>query len=198
MYRMISRVALLLLTVGLFSAATFASSIPIGWIDWNVTTSTVGEFDIVNQTGPNASVFPDTTFPVTTSVNLSSLSLTVNFTDGSKSVFGSSYFTLVPDGLSFDGGPIPIGGTNPLPVSATLTGTFGPLTLTLNDGSTVTVLPTFSATITDPTGGPLQDGDLAIIYATTSGTHGATPEPSTLLLLGSGLISLGFLRRKLL
>jgi len=197
MHRTIIRVALMLLAVGLLSAVTFASSIPIGYIQWDVNNPTTGTFDIVNMTGPNSSPFPDPSFPVTTSVNLSSLSLTVHFTDGSTVAFGSSYFTLSSDGLSFDGGPIGIGGTNPLPVSATLTGTLSPLTLTLNDGSTVTVNPTFSATITDPTGGPLQDGDLAIINATT-GSGGTTPEPGTLLLLGSGFSSLMFLKRKYL
>src|SRR6516165_7982584 len=62
----------------------FADEIPIGFISYDVNIPrSVATLDISNQTGPNASVFPDMTFPVTTPVNLSGLSLTVDLSNGS-------------------------------------------------------------------------------------------------------------------
>ena len=150
---------------------TFAAAIPIGFFSWDVTIpGSAGEFDIVNETGPNST--GDPTFPVSTSVNLSSLALKVLFSDGSSQSFSSSYFTLDPfDGLSWEGSTIPIGGANPLPVGATLTGLFSPLALTLFDGSSVTISSDFTSMI--PVGGsPLADGTFAIINANT----GVAPE----------------------
>jgi hypothetical protein len=85
--------------VGWLSAGLYAE--PIGFIQWSVNIpGTAGEFDISNQTGVNSSIFPDTTWPVSTPVSLSGLSLTVHFADATTSVFGPSYFTLEADGLS--------------------------------------------------------------------------------------------------
>ena len=93
-----------------------AAPIPLGYISWDVNIpGSFGQFDIVNQTGPNSTYPPDTTFPVTNTVLFSDLSLTVHFTDGTTSVFGPSYFTLNADGESLDGSPIAIGGSLPLP-----------------------------------------------------------------------------------
>jgi hypothetical protein len=182
-----------LFAVGLLSAKVFADELPIGYISWDVTIpGSAGEFDIANQTGPNSS--GDATFPVSTTVNLSSLSLTVDFTDGSTQTYGSSYFSLDLDGLSFDGTTIPIGGTNPLPIEATLTGIFSPTSLTLFDGSTPSISPTFSAELSDTPN--LVDGDLAVIYAGTSGPAAPVPEPGTWLLMGIGIMGLVFFRHK--
>jgi hypothetical protein len=78
-----------------------------------------------------------------------------------------TYFTLAPDGLSYNGAAIPVGGTNPTPISATLTGTFSPATGTgIGSGS---ILPSFSVTLSDsPT---LNDGDVAVIEATDAVTN---------------------------
>ena len=190
------RIFVCLLAVGtLFSCGiAWAGTIAVGYVSWDITApGSAGEFDVQNQTGPNSSIFPDTTFPVSSPLNFSSLSLSVMFSDGSTQVFGSSDFTLIGDGLSYNGPIIPIGGTNPLPTSAALTGDFSPLTITLNDGSTVTIDPTFSATISvDPGNATLVDGDLAVIYATTS--TGGTPEPGTWLLAATGVLGLMVVR----
>src|ERR1700730_8104606 len=117
------------------SSMAFGALIPIGFINWNVhAPGSAGSFDIINQTGPNSTAFPDTTWPVVTPVSLGSLSLLVDFTNGTSHTYPSSYFTLAADGLSWNGGDIPIGGANPLPKDATLTGTFTPTTILEDDG----------------------------------------------------------------
>ena len=176
------------------SARASASPLSIGFISWDVNfPGNAGQFDIINMSGPNST--GDALFPSTTTVSLGSLSLLVDFSDGSSHLFGSSYFTLGLDGISFDGSAIPIGGANPKPKAATLTGSFSSLSLTLFDGSTVSILPTFTASILPSSGTVLSDGDLAIISAeTTTGGPSPVPEPGTLVLVASGL--LGVLRKK--
>lgn len=186
--------AALALPLTLFSVAASAEEIPVGYVSYDVTTpGSSAQFDITNETGPNSSPFPDPSFPITTSVNLSSLSLTVDFSNGSTVTEGSSYFTLNADGLSYSGNPIGIGGTNPQPTSATLTGSFSPTTITLNDGSTETIESTFSASISPSSPPDLADGDLAVIYATTTAL--TTPEPGSWLLLGTLIACLGISQR---
>jgi hypothetical protein len=183
------------LALSTFSSLAMASQIPIGYVSWDVTEpGSGGQFDIVNQTGPNASALPDTSFPVTTSVHLSNLDLKVHFSDGSTEDFNSSYFTLSLDGISFIGSIIPIGGTNPQPTSATLTGVFSPLTISLSDGSTHSILAPFSSTILSSNGGNLEDGDLAIINANT--TTPPVPEPASGFLTITGAVALGLLRSR--
>jgi hypothetical protein len=143
------------------SLAAHATDIPIGFISYDVTGTNVAQFDIVNLTGANSS--GDASFPVTTSVLLSNLSLTVDFAGGGSHVFNSSYFTLDADGLSFDGKQLSTLAGPPTGLfgatDAILTGVFSTGNLTLFDGSTATVVREFSATISDP--GGLSDGDLA-------------------------------------
>jgi hypothetical protein len=171
--------ALPLLLTGIASA----SLLPIGYISYDVNIpASTASFDITNLTGPNA-LPPD--FPVATSVDLSSLSLKVDFSDGSTQTFGSPYFTLSSDGLSFNGGAIPIGGANPQPTDATLTGMFSPTTLTLSDSSMVTIDSSFSAMILPSSPPNLGDGDFAVIYASPAGTTSPVPEPGSVLLLAT-------------
>lgn len=175
------------------SAAAFAGTIPAGFLSFDLTSPpSMAQFDITNQTGPNSSTYPDTTWPVTNSISLSGLSLTVNFLTGSPQVFGSGFFSLEPDGLFYTGPSVTYGGSNPA-TSATLTGIFDTTTFNLNDGTTATVLASFSTTITDTTG-VLQDGDFAVIYASTSTT--TTPEPGTWVLLATSAAGLLLLFRR--
>ena len=185
-----------LVTAAIFALrvpAAHADTVAIGYVSYDVTTPPgAAQFDINNLTGPNEAFFaPD--FPVATSVSLSNLSLDVSFASGPDEVFGSSYFTLSADGLSFTGNPLStgIGQPNGLAgaISATLTGTFDTTALTLYDASTLTIDPNFTATISDPSG--LTDGDSAVIYATVAGaTPPVVPEPTPFFLVGTGLLVL--------
>ena len=119
--------------------------IPVGFISYDVTGANVAEFDIANFTGVNASTFPDTTFPITTSLSLTDLSLTVDYSGGQSLVLGPSYFTLAPDGLSFNGEQLSTLSGFPTGLfdatSATLTGLFSTQNVLLNDGSSGLVFP---------------------------------------------------------
>ncbi len=179
--------AVVLAAATLCAPAAFADQIPVGYISWDVTfPGNAGQFDITNLTGPNAA---PSTFPITTEVQLSNLNLVVDFVGGGSATYGpsSGYFSLSPDGESFNGTAIPIGGTNPEPISATLTGTFSPLSI--DDPGVDTILSTFTATFADTPN--LVDGDLAVIYATEAPIS-TTPLPSSWWLMLSGFVGLGF------
>ncbi|HWC97004.1 MAG TPA: hypothetical protein VG456_09650, partial [Candidatus Sulfopaludibacter sp.] len=65
-----------------FATMASASLLNVGYISYDVTApGSTASFDIVNQTGPNSTAFPDTSFPISTSVHLSSLILVVHFSD---------------------------------------------------------------------------------------------------------------------
>jgi len=123
----------------------------------------------------------------------------LDLTGGGSADFGPSYFTLGLDGLSWDGSPIPIGGTNPLPTLAVLTGTFSPTTINVSGIGTQTIEGTFSATISPSSGSTLSDGDFAVINATPSsggGGGGEVPEPSTWLLVSGGITAAAVFRKR--
>jgi hypothetical protein len=174
--------------------ATASAQTPAGYLSWDlIFPGNAGQFDITNLTGPNDS--GDASFPIATELQMSVLDLVVNFVGGSSHDFGpaSGYFSLSPDGESWEGTAIPIGGTNPLPISATLTGIFTPTTASLDvPGGPINISPNFSVTFSDTPS--LHDGDLGVIYAEPAGVTGGTPEPSTWLMLAASLVVLVFAR----
>jgi hypothetical protein len=162
-----------------------ATTVPLGYVYWGVNIpGSVGNFNIQNNSGANSDPVD---FPITTALSLSSLSLTVHFAGGGTTVFGSSYFTLGLDGFSFNGGDIGIGGANPLPTDATLTGSFSTTSVNITGLGAQTIAPNFSASILPSVGSTLSDFDFALINVearTPGGTGGTAPEPSSLLLVG--------------
>ncbi|MCX6626826.1 MAG: hypothetical protein NTW28_04245, partial [Candidatus Solibacter sp.] len=122
------RVCIYLLAITMFSMTAWADQFVVGLLTWDsVAPGSFGSFNISNQTGVNSSTPGDPTFPVVTSLTFSGLSLNVHFTDGSSSTKGPSYFTSTGSDGSFNGGDIAVGGGNPLPNYAQLTGNVGPL-----------------------------------------------------------------------
>jgi hypothetical protein len=196
----ITRGISLLAGVVTFCVLASAASVPIGFISWDVSfPGNAGQFDISNLTGPNSSTLPAFDFPVTTLLHLSGLSLVVDFVGGGSTTEPGSYFSLAADGESFNGSGIPIGGTNPQPIDATLTGTISPTTMTYNTSSTgnpVTsaILSTFSVKFSDSPN--LADGDFGVIFATTTTAGSGVPEPGTWMLFGIGMVSLLVARLK--
>ena len=62
----------LFLPVDFLSTGILASTILSGFVNWDVASpGNAGQFEILNRTGTNASVFPDATFPITTELGLS-------------------------------------------------------------------------------------------------------------------------------
>jgi hypothetical protein len=189
--------ALLLVGTAFAPAAAFAQE-QIGMLQFNPNSSggSGNEFDILNITGVNAAPSPfgfqTTPTYVTNEVDLSGLSLTVS---GSNAPYPATTFTLDSlDGISWTGSPADFTGAT----SATLTGTFGETTLDMSDGSFVTIDPTFSATISDPTG--LTLSDFEYIVATNASTGGGgtpvVPEPEPFIMVGTGLAALAGIRRR--
>jgi len=168
---------------------TISAQTPVGLLSWDlVFPGNAGEFDIANQTGPNDS--GDSTFPISTELQITNLSLLVDFVGGSSETFGplSGYFSLAADGESLNGTAIPIGGTNPEPIDATLTGTFSQTTVSLDvPGGPINISPNFSVSVSDSPN--LLDGDFGIINAEPA-VVSATPEPGTWLMLATGLVLL--------
>ncbi|HTP33771.1 MAG TPA: hypothetical protein VMJ75_16445, partial [Candidatus Acidoferrales bacterium] len=99
--------------------------------------------------------------------------------------------TLGSDGESFNGGIIPIGGTNPKPKDATLTGTFSTTSINVNGVGPVTINSSFSVTFSDSPN--LVDGDFGLITATT-GTAASVPEPGAWTLLATCLLGVAITR----
>jgi hypothetical protein len=170
--------------------AAFGDTIDMGFLALvPSSTAQMDQFVIGDATGPNSSVFPDTLFPVTNPVSLSDLMLTVNFSDGTAQKFTD--FDLAGDGLSFIGQDLfnltstPIG-------SAVLTGTFDTTSLTLNDGSNVTIPPDFTAILTDPSG-TLREDDFTFITASAT----AVPEPDMTMLLFGSLFAVALVHARL-
>ena len=181
------RVAASAMLAWLVSGNAQAVPISIGFLSFDQTTATTAQFDIVNLTGANVAA-PD--FPVVTAVTLSNLNLLVGFLGGSTQTFTQSDFTLSLDGLSYDGPVVATAGLV-VPISALLNGDLSPTSL--NNGSPVTVQSSFlPASLTNPTGGALVDGNLALIQASPAGGGGGgggtVPEPGTLLLLAGAFI----------
>jgi hypothetical protein len=160
------------------------------------------EFDILNSTGPDDFISPDAN-PVTTTVDLSNLTLVVSFLTGPNETFNSSsgYFSVNPfDTISFVGTmESNFTGADPA-VSATLTGTLSPTTLSLEGlGTPVTTVSTFSATVTDATG---LEADIdfvpIVVNNASSGPPPVTPEPESLVMVATGIAGLAGFRRRFL
>jgi hypothetical protein len=190
LFRLKAVVPTLLLALGSVCASA-AATIPVGILSFDAVSASEAQIDFTSQVGPNASVFPDPTFPVETRVLLLNLVLNTSFVSGPNQTNPNGDFTLEPDRLSFTGNfQLPLTTVT----SSTLTGQFSTTTFTLNSGSTAIVTPDFSVSLTDPNGA-LQDGDFAIVHATESAS--ATPEPASLILLGAGLGGIWISRRLL-
>jgi PEP-CTERM motif-containing protein len=126
---------------------------------------------------------------VTTFLSLENLSAQVTFADGSTSMetfSASDAFGDFSTGSLFALGDV---------VSAVLTGTFSPLTVTLSDGSEVAIDSAFSTSLSD-LAGPLADGDFAYINVNTSPINAGVPEPGTWCLALLGLAAMLVMSRK--
>jgi len=155
-------------------------------------------FDNLNPTGLAAATFGldvfNATQPfggsrITTQLSFSNLSLLAQLSNGTTQAVSLSATDNLGDfssGQAFVAGDV---------LSATLTGTFAPLVVTLADGSTATILSTFSATLIGASGGPLHDGDRVLFNANTVPAN-AVPEPGTLVLLILPMAGLLFFGRK--
>jgi len=188
MRSMVRRTLWVVLLLGLFSTSANADAIPVGVLSFDnlnptgLAGATFG-LDVLNATQPFGGSL------ITTQLTLSNLSLIAQLANGTSQLVP----LLATDGLGdFSSGQAFTAGDV---LSATLTGTFAPLGVTFADGSTATILSTFSTTLIGASSGPLQDGDLVLFNANTVPAN-AVPEPRTLVLLILSLAGLLLFDRK--
>ena len=186
----ITRGTLTVLAVLLLATQASASPIAIGWLEWLETDPGVGQFSIVNQTGANYQ--GDPSFPVVDQITFNGdLTLTVVPN-------GPATLTLnALDNISYDSGQY----ADPLPTSASLTGTVSPLSVMVDldgfGGNPATLWNILTGVITDINGATvvlgangLNFGDLALLYVDAAPARQAVPEPGTMLLIGTGAAAL--------
>ena len=171
-------IGLCLLSI-LWASHAKADTIPVGTFSFDLLqggpSGPVFGFDVFNGTQPGGGS------PAATFVNFVGLTLTMTLTGGgtmSVPLTATDAFGDFSTGALFSSGQI---------LSATLTGTFAPTTVTLADGTVVIIDATLSAVLNNLTAGSLQGGELVTINATVLQT---VSEPSTLVLLGLSLLIL--------
>jgi hypothetical protein len=174
---MFPRLSCLAFVILACAALAHADTFPVGTLSFDLlqtdSSGSLYGLDVFNGTQPGGGS------PVSTFLTFSNLALSVTFSAG-----GTASVALTPTDALGDFSTGAIFSADQL-LSATLTGTFSPTTGILANASIVNIDPAFSTLLTDTSGGPLQDGDLAIINATT--TVQSTPEPSPALLLLFGV-----------
>jgi hypothetical protein len=199
MQRILTRLMLTLLAVGLLSAVAHADNIPVGDLSYDAISSTSSQFDITNLTGANS--FPPD-FPITTTLTISVTQLVVDLLGGGTITLPGSDFTVVDPGGDVDCTGAGCNLFGDAITSATLTGTLSPTSglggLPAGDSG---ILAGFTTVITPDavncTGGTLDAGcDTAIINATGTGKS-TVPEPGTWGLVGIGLVGLMVARKSL-
>jgi hypothetical protein len=201
MQRILTRLMLALLAVGLLAAVAHADNVPVGVLSYDtIVTGSDAQLDITNLTGTN-SFTPD--FPISTPLTITVTQVVVDLLGGGSIILPGSDFTVVDaegdvnctgSGCNLFGDAI---------TSATLTGTLSPTSglsgLPAGDSG---ILAGFTTVLTPGCGGTtLVDGcDGTVINATgvTSGGGTPAPEPNTWGLMVIGVIGLLVARKSLL
>ena len=175
----LTRITMLALLFLLASTAAFADIFTIGSLDLNnVLPGSSDEFDLTNLTGPGG---PGTQTPLT----FENLSLTIN-----GSIIAISTSTLGDGGFEALAQNLLVNSIT----SFSLTGTILESTAMVN-GVEDNIVQSFSVLYN----GPALDASAAPVHfdVNTSGIPvGATPEPASLTLFGSGLVAVSWLFRR--
>jgi hypothetical protein len=201
MQRILTRLMLALLAVGLLSAVAHADNVPVGELTYDTISSSATQFDITNLTGTDS--FPPD-FPITTPLTITVTQVVVDLLGGGSIILPGSDFTVVDSEGDVDCTGADCNLFGDAITSATLTGTLSPTSgLSGLPAGDTGILPGFTTVLTPGCGGTtLVDGcDGTIINATgvSSGGGGTTvPEPNTWGLMAIGIVGLLVARKSLL